>query len=268
MDRHGLWPRDDGCFGVPKTAGVGRVSAQGVTRQPPHRAAPVGSRCAEPSYGYCLPARKLHSIHEPALLHSSLRVACLRPVKLHTDHEPAISQPSSRAACLRLRKLHTCHEPALSESSLRGASATWQSTSTPVRRHGLPRRCAPRSDGGRASGISETVHGEAAGRGDPCPNTNSLDCRASLAMTIRRAPVHGRYAVCAVANRPLVMTGPAQGRAQPSSLNDCSGARSANLPARFSFMAVTASSTLALLQMAPCSQPICLSASSTEWSRA
>ena len=29
-----------------------------------------------------------------------------------------------------------------------------------LRRHGLPRRCAPRSDGGWASRISETVHGE------------------------------------------------------------------------------------------------------------
>ena len=61
--------------------------------------------------------------------------------------------------------------------------------------------------GGRGLfGNEEPRHREAEGRGDPCPNTNSLDCHASLAMTAGRLPVHGRYAVCAVANRPLAMT--------------------------------------------------------------
>ena len=55
----------------------------------------------------------------------------------------------------------------------------------------------------------QAVHGEAAGRGDPCLRVAVLvDCRvaARLAMTIRGAPVHGQYAVCAAANRPLAMT--------------------------------------------------------------
>jgi hypothetical protein len=51
------------------------------------------------------------------------------------------------------------------------------------------------------------------------------------------------------------------------SLKEPSAARSGNTPARLSFMAITDSRTCALLQIAPCTQPICLSESSTEWSR-
>ena len=47
--------------------------------------------------------------------------------------------------------------------------------------------------------------------------------------------------------------------------NACSGANSA---LRLLLSATTASITFLLLQMAPCNQPICLSDSSTEWSRA
>src|SRR6185369_4970935 len=52
------------------------------------------------------------------------------------------------------------------------------------------------------------------------------------------------------------------------SRNERSGGSAGNSAARFSFIAVTASRTWALLQIAPWIHPICLSASSTEWSRA
>ena len=52
------------------------------------------------------------------------------------------------------------------------------------------------------------------------------------------------------------------------SRNERSGGSAGNSAARFSFIAVTASRTWALLQIAPWIQPICLSESSTEWSRA
>mgnify|MGYP006183647749 CR=1 FL=1 len=55
---------------------------------------------------------------------------------------------------------------------------------------------------------------------------------------------------------------------QPKSAKRCNGASGVKSPARFSFMAVMDSRTWALLQMAPCSQPIWRRLSSTEWSRA
>ena len=61
---------------------------------------------------------------------------------------------------------------------------------------------------------------------------------------------------------------PSNKRYSPNSLKFLSGASAAKCAGRFSFMAVTASRTCWLLQIAPCSQPICCRASSTEWSRA
>ena len=92
--------------------------------------------------------------------------------------------------------------------------------------------------------------------------------RRSPAARKRTPSPNAATAPWCAATRPASPERRRQAGVQPSSLNDCSGASGVNAPARLSFIAAIDSRTCALLQIAPCSQPIWRRLSSTEWSRA